>query len=409
MNDTASCETTTANTGFWNNIAKNLIFDKLQSMQQGTLNIVMMQDRVSFGQGEPQVTMEVHNHQLWSKLLFGGRTAAGEAFIDGDWSCSDLVTLMRLLINNTDVYSSLSSGLATLTKPLQAIRKWQNRNSPSGSQRNISAHYDLGNEFYSLWLDETMMYSSAVFSRPDMTLQQASIAKMQAICEQLELKAGDHLLEIGSGWGSFAIYAAANYCCRVTTVTISQEQYEWAKDSVLKANIDHLVTVQLADYRELTGQYDKLVSIEMIEAVGEAYLKDYMHRCAKLLKPKGIFVMQSITMPEWLYDEYRNGEDFIQKHVFPGGFLPSVTALSQIMTKHTDFRLAQLNDIGLDYAQTLQHWHKHFNDKLDDLPALGFDQRFIRLWQFYLCYCQSGFRERVISAAQLKFVKPMWR
>lgn len=405
--------TTTANprsgTGFLANTLRNLFIRKLATIQGGTIVLVQGDQTVHLGQGEPTVTIEVNNPALWTRLLLGGQTAAGEAYVDGDWDCDDLVTAMRLLLNNRPAYNRVDSGLAKLAVPFSLCRQWLKRNSRRGSKRNISAHYDLGNAFYQLWLDDTMSYSCALFETPDMTLFDASKAKLAATCEKLELKSTDHLLEIGTGWGGLAMYAARHYGCRITTVTISKEQFEFAQQRVIDANLDHLITIELKDYRDIEGQYDKLVSIEMVEAVGAAYLKTFMRRCGALLKPHGILLLQGITISEHLFEDYKRGEDFIQKHIFPGGFLPSVTALTDAMSKTTDLRLAKLDDMGLDYALTLMHWRHRFMNSLEALPGLGFDQRFVRLWEYYLCYCQSGFHERGISAVQMKCVKPQWR
>lgn len=391
------------------NFFRNTAIDRLSQLKNGTLVLRENGQLLELGQGEPRVEVEVSNPQFWQKLVFGGHTAAGESYIDGDWHCDDLVTAMQILLSNRKTYEQMGGGLTLLAKPLRKLRQWYRRNSRKGSQKNISAHYDLGNDFYRLWLDEAMMYSSALFESPEMSLEEASIAKLTAICDKLELKKGDHVLEIGSGWGGFALFAASNYGARVTTVTISKEQYEFAKQRIAAAGLQHLIAIELKDYRDIEGQFDKLVSIEMIEAVGEAYMDTYLRQCGRLLKPNGIFVLQGIVMTERLFEGYKADEDFIQKHIFPGGFLPTVTAITQSMSKTTDLRMAKLDDIGLDYAQTLWHWRMRFMTKLDQLPAMGFDERFIRLWQFYLCYCESGFLERTISAVQVKLVKPDWR
>ena len=409
MNDITNAVTVEPSNGFLSTALQNVFIRKLSTIQGGTLIFEQGEESIRLGQGEPTVTIKINNTTFWNRLFFGGQTAAGESYVDGDWDCDDLVTAMRLLLNNQPVYNNLGSGLAKLMLPFKMLRKWFKRNSRSGSKRNISAHYDLGNEFYKLWLDDTLSYSCALFEKPDMSLYQASIAKLAATCEKLELKKSDHLLEIGTGWGGLALYAATKYGCKVTTVTISKEQYELAKQRVFDAQLDHLITVELKDYRDIKGQYDKLVSIEMVEAVGAAYLNNFVERCGALLKPEGLLVIQGIIISERLFDDYKYNEDFIQKHIFPGGFLPSTTALVDAMTKTTDLRLVKLDDMGLDYALTLQHWRERFMNAQDALPDLGFDPRFVRLWEYYLCYCESGFHERGISAVQMKCVKPQWR
>jgi len=396
-------------TGFLNARLRNLFLEKLQTLQGGTLVLTEGMQTLHLGQGEPHIAIRINNPDLWKRLLFGGRNAAGESYVDGDWECDDLLGFMQLLLRNRPSYNRVGQGLAQLSKPLNALRKWRRRNTRNGSQRNISAHYDIGNAFYRLWLDETLMYSCALFERPEMSLHEASLAKLEVICQKLELKPEDHLLEIGTGWGGFALYAAEHYGCQVTTVTISKEQYTLAKQRIAEAKLDHKISVELKDYRDLTGQYDKLVNIEMVEAVGKAYLDTFVRRCGALLKPDGVLLIQAIVMVEHLFDAYKGGEDFIQKHIFPGGFLPSTTLLVDTLTKTTNLRLAQLDDMGMDYAITLKHWRARFMESLDALSALGFDDRFVRLWEYYLCYCECGFRERNISAIQMKCVKPGWR
>ncbi|MCV6637707.1 cyclopropane-fatty-acyl-phospholipid synthase family protein [Candidatus Albibeggiatoa sp. nov. NOAA] len=409
MNEIAIAANAPSEASFFANKLRGLFLKKLQALQGGTLVLTEGNQTLHLGQGEPKISIAVNNPEVWTRLVLGGRNAAGETYVDGDWDCDDLLGFMRLLLSNRPTYNRVGRGFGLLSTPIRALRKWRRRNTRNGSQRNISSHYDIGNAFYRLWLDDTMMYSCALFERPDMSLHEASLAKLEAICQKLELKASDHVLEIGTGWGGFALYAASHYGCKVTTITISKEQYTLAKQRIEQAQLEHLVKVELKDYRDVQGQYDKLVNIEMVEAVGEAYLNTFVGRCGDLLKPDGVLLIQTIVMAEHLFEDYKGGEDFIQKHIFPGGFLPSTTLLVDTLTKTTDLRLAQLDDMGMDYALTLEHWRKRFMDALDELPALGFDERFVRLWEYYLCYCECGFRERTISAIQMKCVKPQWR
>jgi cyclopropane-fatty-acyl-phospholipid synthase len=284
-----------------------------------------------------------------------------------------------------------------------------NRNTHSGSRRNISAHYDLGNDFFRLFLDPTMMYSSAIFESPADTLETAAVAKLDEICRQLELSPEDHLLEIGTGWGGMAIHAASRYGCRVTTTTISREQYEHARAEVERHGLSDRITVLCEDYRQLTGEYDKLVSIEMIEAVGHDFYRSYFQCCSKLLKADGKMVIQAITIPDQRYDRARRSVDYIKRYIFPGGCLPSLAVIAQHIAEDTDLQLVHLRDITRDYARTLAHWRERFLANLDSVRAMGFDERFIRMWEFYLCYCEGGFRERIIGTAQLAFAKPGYR
>jgi cyclopropane-fatty-acyl-phospholipid synthase len=307
------------------------------------------------------------------------------------------------------VSTNLERGPARLLSPLHRIAHLLRRNTASGSRRNISAHYDLGNDFFSLFLDETMAYSCAIFSRADSSLYEASVTKFDRICRKLELTADDHVLEIGSGWGGFAIHAAQRYGCRVTTTTISPRQHEFTRRQVEAAGLGERVTVLCEDYRALTGSYDKLVSIEMIEAVGHEYFDTYFRVCSDRLKPDGMMLLQAIVIPDQRYDRYRRSADFIQRYIFPGGCLPSIGAICRSLGRATDLRLFHLEDITPHYAETLAQWRQRFGANLDRIGKLGFSEDFLRTWEFYFCYCEGGFRERVIGDVQVLLTKPACR
>jgi len=348
-----------------------------------------------------QGEIEVHNLRAYRRVLLGGSIAAGESYIDGDWTTPNLTTVLQLLAENLKLVDKLEARLSWVTAPVNSLIHFFRRNSPSQARKNISAHYDLGNDFYQGFLDEKMLYSSAWYQEPQMTLEQAQEAKMRRLCDQLHLHAGDHLLEIGTGWGAMAEFAAREYGCQVTTTTISREQYDYACDRIEKAGLTDRVTVLFEDYRALRGQFDKLVSIEMIEAVGKRYLKTFFKRCNALLKPNGRMAIQAITIADQRYASYSRNVDFIQRYVFPGGFLPSITAMNDTMTRCTGLVVRDLFDIGFDYARTLHEWRervqRYWNAQLDGAQ----DERFRRLWLFYLCYCEAGFRARTISTVQL--------
>lgn len=348
-----------------------------------------------------QGEIEVHNLRAYRRVLLGGSIAAGESYIDGDWTTPNLTTVLQLLAENLKLVDKLEARLSWVTAPLNSLIHFFRRNSPSQARKNISAHYDLGNDFYQGFLDEKMLYSSAWYQEPQMTLEQAQEAKMRRLCDQLHLHAGDHLLEIGTGWGAMAEFAAREYGCQVTTTTISREQYDYACERIEKAGLTGRVTVLFEDYRALRGQFDKLVSIEMIEAVGKRYLKTFFKRCNALLKPNGRMAIQAITIADQRYASYSRNVDFIQRYVFPGGFLPSITAMNDTMTRCTGLVVRDLFDIGFDYARTLHEWRervqRYWNAQLDGAQ----DERFRRLWLFYLCYCEAGFRARTISTVQL--------
>ncbi|MBT4928508.1 MAG: class I SAM-dependent methyltransferase, partial [Cellvibrionales bacterium] len=339
-------------------------------------------------------------------IAFGGTVAAGEAYIQGYWSSSNLTDLIRIMIGNRHILNQMEGNLSLLKNAFLRVAHWLNRNSQAGSRRNIEAHYDLGNEMFELFLDPTMMYSCAYYPDEKTSLEQASLAKLKRICDKLQLNESDHVIEIGTGWGGFALYAAENYGCKVTTTTISQQQHDWAKQRIIEAGLEDKITLLMEDYRDLQGTYDKLVSIEMIEAVGHQYLDTYFAKCSSLLKPEGIMLIQSITIADQQYDRAIKSVDFIQRFIFPGGFIPSVSAITSSVKSSTDMRLFQLEDIGPHYATTLYDWRQRFFDNIEPIKALGYSQQFIAMWDFYLCYCEAGFLERVLGNAHLVFIKP---
>jgi cyclopropane-fatty-acyl-phospholipid synthase len=393
--------------------AERAVRTRLERIEHGELTIVAGPHSARYGHRTERcalaVTLHVHDARFWTDIAFGGSIGAGEAYMEGYWHASDLTALVRILIANREVLDGVERGLARLAAPARKLLHWANRNTLRGSRRNIQAHYDLGNEFFALFLDETMMYSCAIFERPDMTLEDAQHARLERICAKLALRPTDHLLEIGTGWGGMAIHAARRYGCRVTTTTISREQHAAATERVRAAGVEDRVTVLLDDYRELTGRYEKLVSLEMIEAVGHAWYDTWFRRCAQLLAPDGLMLLQAITIADQRYEGAKRSVDFIQRYVFPGSCIPSVSALCTSMARASDLRLVHMEDIGAHYATTLGLWRARFLGRLDEVRALGLPERFIRMWEFYLCYCEGGFEERVIGDAQMLFAKPLWR
>jgi len=337
---------------------------------------------------------------------FGGSIGAGEAYMQGYWTTNDLTDLVRLLVLNREVLDGMETGLARLTVPAQKVLHWLNRNTQEGSRRNIAAHYDLGNDFFKLFLDETMMYSSAIFERPNMSLHEAQVARLAHICRKLDLKPTDHLLEIGTGWGGLALHAAKHFGCRITTTTISREQHALAVERIQATGLSDRITVLLSDYRDLTGQYDKLVSIEMIEAVGHQFFDTYFSKCGALLKPDGMMLLQAITIADQRYEQAKRSVDFIQRYIFPGSCIPSVAAMTDSIARASDLRLFHLEDIGPHYATTLRKWRENFFANIAAVRALGYPESFIRMWEFYLCYCEGGFTERVIGDVHMLLVKP---
>ena len=350
--------------------------------------------------------MVIEDADFFRSLTLRGHIGAAESYVRGEWFSPSLGDVMRLFARNREALDGLEKGWARVARPaLAAIRFW-NRNTRRGSERNIRAHYDLGNEFFASFLDETMTYSCGIFHDDDTSMREASVAKYDRICRKLDLGSSDHLVEIGSGWGGFAIHAASTYGCRVTTTTISREQQRLATERIAAAGLEDQVTVLLRDYRDLEGTYDKLVSIEMIEAVGHQYLDDYFQKCAELLAPDGVAAIQAITVQDGWYDPKQRQVDFIKRYIFPGSFVPALSALAGSSSR-TDLRLVNLEDITAHYAETLRRWRVRFAEQWDQIRRLGFDERFRRLWEFYFCYCEGGFDEAVLGAVQLVYAKPL--
>jgi len=391
------------------NFARRTVLRQLEKLETGSLRLTDGADEFLFGSGHaPGISahIRVNDPRFYSEIAFGGSIGGGEGYMHGYWSCNDLVALVRLLLQNRQVLDGMEKGIARITEPLQKLFHWVNRNTHEGARRNIAAHYDLGNEFFALWLDETMMYSAAIFEHPDMGLHEAQVARLKHICERLQLKSGDHVVEIGTGWGGFALYAVKNYGCQVTTTTISQEQFDEAKRRVVEAGLEDRITVLFEDFRNLEGQYDKLVSIEMIEAIDHALFDTYFRKCGDLLKADGAMLIQAITIADQRFDEYRKSIDFIQRYIFPGSGLPSSAVMTDCVARTTDMRLLGLEDIGLHYATTLHCWRNNFFAKIDEVRQQGFSEAFIRMWEYYLCYCEGAFLERAISDVQILFAKP---
>ncbi|WP_392435079.1 class I SAM-dependent methyltransferase [Yersinia sp. HM-2024] len=384
-------------------IARWLLFRLLSGIREGSLTVREGQQTLHFGDESSTLRAEVQilAPGVYWRLLTGGSLAAAESWMEGEWETHQLTPLLQILALNGKVLGRLESGFRLLGNPLERLRHWTRRNYRKQARENISAHYDLGNEFYAHFLDEDLLYSSALFTADDQALSQAQQAKMARLCEQLTLTASDHLLEIGTGWGAMAEYAARHYGCRITTTTLSQEQYIWATERIARAGLQDRVQVLLCDYRDLTGKFDKLVSVEMIEAVGKRYLPDFFRTCQARLRPGGKMVIQAITIQDQRYRDYSKSVDFIQRYIFPGGFLPSITAMSELMTRHTDFVVRNLFDMGPDYARTLAHWRQRFLHAWQDIEKLGFDERFRRMWLYYFGYCEAGFNARTISVVQL--------
>jgi cyclopropane-fatty-acyl-phospholipid synthase len=394
-------------------LARKSLFRLLKDLQGGTLTLTEGDQTYRFGecnddyigQDPIQVNIKVSNPAFYRMILMRGSIGAGEAYMMGFWQASDLTLAIRLICRNLEQLEKMDAGLTGIGLGYQKLKHWLSPNTLKGSKKNIHAHYDLSNDLFEYFLDSRMMYSAAVYPEQNSDLETAATHKLQRVGEKLELSSLDHVLEIGTGWGGLAIYLAENFGCRVTTTTISQEQHDYAKARIQEKGLHNRITLLQKDYRLLEGSYDKLVSIEMIEAVGHRFLPVYFEKCSSLLKPGGRMLIQAITIPEQRYEYAKRNIDFIQRYIFPGGSLPSIEVIMQNTGRHTNLHIEHLDDMGLDYARTLNHWGQRFMRNPADILRMGFDEYFIRLWQFYLSYCEGGFLERAISTNQILFRK----
>ncbi|MCA9263911.1 MAG: class I SAM-dependent methyltransferase [Planctomycetales bacterium] len=400
--------TATRRPSLLSSLRRKAVLSALRRIRHGQVTIGGAGVRETFGSAGNGLSarVEVLDDRFFSEVLWGGSLGAAEAYRQGYWRCDDLVSLIRILARNRDALASLGVKTRWLMAPAQRLRHCWHRNSQAGSRRNIAAHYDLSNAFFATFLDPTMTYSSGIFSSPQSTMEEASVEKYDRICRVLRLTPKDRVLEIGTGWGGFAEHAARHYGCHVTTTTISAAQHEYAAQRFDQSGLDDRITLLRHDYRALQGQFDKLVSIEMIEAVGYEYLDTYFRQCARLLKPTGSMLLQAITMPDQGYRHYLKSVDFIQRYIFPGGCLPSLGAICDSVRRVTDFRVTMLDDFAQHYARTLQLWRAEFFRRLDEIRELGMDDVFIRTWDFYFCYCEGAFCENLTGVAQILLEKP---
>jgi cyclopropane-fatty-acyl-phospholipid synthase len=393
--------------------AKRTLLNLLRRIYLGEIVLRDGEEQHIFGRRTEEcdlsASLTVRHPRFYSQVLFGGTIGAGESYMAGHWSSDDLTVLLRTILLNQSVFLGLDRGLSRLKAPLYKAYHFLRKDSRKGSRINIAAHYDLGNDFYALFLDETLTYSCGIFERPQISLREASVAKYDRICKKLQLSAEDHVLEIGTGWGGFAIHAATCYGCRVTTTTISGAQYDLAKERIRTAGVEDKVHLLLKDYRDLKGRFDKLVSIEMIEAVGHHYLETFFRCCSDLLKDQGTMLLQAITIADQAFERHKKEVDFIKRYIFPGSCIPSVTAMGDAVAEATDLRLVHLEDITPHYARTLKTWRERFFENIQQVRALGYSETFIRMWEFYLCYCEAGFQERYLGDVQILFAKPLNR
>lgn len=386
------------------------IFDLLAQLTDAKITVVEGSQRVELGNIESELAGElrVNDSSVYSDFVTGGSLGAAQAYIDKKWDSPDLTKLIQVFARSQKLVDELERNSSFLNKLQKKLLSFSNRNTQEGSKRNILAHYDLGNELYTRFLDEKMMYSCAYYDG-DISLSEAQQAKLKLICDKLDLKPSDHLVEIGTGWGGLAIYAALNYGCKVTTTTISDAQHAYAREKIAAQGLSKKITLLKKDYRELEGEYDKLVSIEMIEAVGHEFLGQFFNKCSSLLKPDGKMLIQAITIADQRYDTYRKSVDFINKYIFPGGCLPSMAVMSQHIADTTDMMIDNVQDIGLHYARTLFDWRHKFDENWADITEFGYDDTFKRLWHYYLCYCEGAFIERVISTHHIVARKPQYK
>ena len=385
--------------------SKKIILNVLKQIKKGTIKLNDGSESYVFGETDsPSATINIINPRAYKKILLQGSLGAGKSFIDGDWTTDDLQQLIELFIQNDSLFNNIESPLARFLSMIRTMIYKLNINTESRAKDNILAHYDLGNDFFQLILDPSMMYSCAIYEPINISLEDASKKKLQRICDKLQLKSGDHLLEIGTGWGGFAVYAAQNYGCKITTTTISDKQYAFVKEKIKRLGLENQIELLNLDYRKLSGQYDKVVSIEMIEAVGHKYFNAFFHQCDQLLKPAGLFFLQAIVINDQAYEAAKDEVDFIKKYIFPGGCLPSVCSISKSIATQTKMKLISFDDIGIHYVTTLKDWHKKLLANKDLILAQGFTEDFIRMWQFYFCYSAAGFQSNYIGD-----IHALWR
>lgn len=402
-------ETHSPSISWQDKLAKQVLIKVFSQLPQGQMIFKERGALVGiFGHKDTDLVAEINilDTRAYRKLLLGGSVASGETFTDNWWDTPNLTNVIRIFARNLPMLDAWEKKMKWLTMPLMKLTHFKRRNSARQAKENIAAHYDLGNKLYTRFLDDTMMYSSAIYPSREASLSDAQHNKLKTICDKLQLSEADHLLEIGTGWGGLAVFAAKHYGCRVTTTTISEEQHDFAAQWIERENLGDKITLLKQDYRLLEGKFDKLVSIEMIEAVGKQYLPAFFKKCASLLHDSGLMLLQSITIDDRRYDSYSNSVDFIQKHIFPGGFLPSQLEINAHLKHYTDLMIRDLHDIGLHYAQTLNDWHQKLLENKEALALDGYDDRFMRMWRYYFSYCEGGFMERTISTVQLVMSKP---
>lgn len=388
-------------------LSKKLFFNFLEQLDDCYIEVIEENNIYCFGEpsGDIVATITITDSRAYRRILWGGSIGAAEAYVEGLWHTDNITNVIRIFSRNLIKLEKYEKRFGFISNIFNRIRHLINSNSKSGSRTNIAAHYDLSNDMYRAFLDSRMQYSSAIFPNENSTLEQAQEHKMVTICNYLELNENDHLLEVGSGWGGLACYAAKHYGCRVTTTTISSAQFALSKDRIIEEGLEDKITLLLEDYRDLKGQYSKIVSVEMIEAVGHKFMPKYFSMLDALLAPGGKLLIQAITINDQRYDEYRKKVDFIQRYIFPGGHLPSVSLICEQVKHNTSMYLDQFSDYRLDYANTLKEWRERFLNNKHQILALGFNEDFIRLWEYYFSYCEGGFREKVIGLAHIGFMK----
>ena len=407
VNQLADQVASSKNRTLLSSIFKKGVMNKFKHLQYGSIKILEGGEVFSFGNSSSndKVTVTIYSSEFYVFLGSGGVTGVAEAYMAGYWTADNLVLLLQIVLKNKKILLSLDSGFAKLINPINKLIHWSKQNTLKGSKENILAHYDLSNDFYKLWLDPTMTYSCGYFQDNTVSLEQASIEKIDRICRKLKLNENDHILEIGTGWGSFSLYAAKQYGCTIDTVTISDAQYEYASKKIESSGLSSQINIFNKDYRKIEGKYDKIVSIEMIEAVGYQFIPQYFSKISSLLKEDGLAAIQGITYNDQNFEQYKNSVDFIKKYIFPGSCLISVAQISDVIKEYTDLAIVDMEDITKHYAETLNRWKVNFMKEIPEVKRMGFSEAFIKMWEFYFVFCEAGFLERNIGDVQLVFSK----